>query len=197
LAIGKKNFERLLVLPVLLLAGCGAASRKLSQDKVKEKIQELGLIELKGEQVEIKNISQNAGSQAVAEANFRLALKLSRAEGRDWQIDAVRLGDRNWLEVKTFLAALSEVRARETRENLQKLLEGLRKFKEKNGKHPQAQNIVKLTDILFPAYMSEIIRYDAWNRELIFNSTRPDSFELLSLGADGVRVTPDDIVPTF
>jgi hypothetical protein len=196
LAIGKKNFERLLVLPVLLLAGCGA-SHKLSQDKVKEKIQELGLAELEGEQVEIENITQNAGSQAVAEANFRLALKLSRAEGRDWQIDAVRLGDRNWLEVKTFLAALSEVRARETRENLQKLLEGLRKFKEKNGKYPQAQNIVKLTDILFPVYMSEIIRYDAWNQELIFNSTNSDSSELLSLGADGVRGTSDDIVLTF
>jgi Type II secretion system (T2SS), protein G len=194
LAIGKKIFELVLILPVLLLAGCGAASHKLSQDKVKEKIQELGLVELEGKQVEIENISQTAGSQAVAEANFKLALKLSKAEGKDWQIDAVRLGDRNWVEVKAFLAALNEVRARETRENLQKLSDGLRKFKEKTGKYPQAQNIVKLTDILFPAYMSEIIRYDGWNQELIFNSISPDSFELLSLGADGVRGTADDIV---
>jgi type II secretion system (T2SS) protein G len=194
LAIGKKIFERVLILPVLLLAGCGAASHKLSQNKVKEKIQELGLVELKSEQLKIENISQNSGSQAVAEVNFRLALKLSRAEGKDWRIDAVRLGDRNWLEVNTFLAALNEVRARETRENLQKLFEGLRKFKEKTGKYPEAQNIVKLTDILFPAYTPEIIRYDAWNRELIFNSTSSGSFELLSLGADGVRGTSDDIV---
>ena len=194
MAIGKKIFELVLVLPVLLLAGCGAASHKLSQDKVKEKIQELGLVELKGKQVEIENISQTAGSQAVAEVNLKLALKFSKAEGKDWQIDAVRLGDRNWVEIKAFLAALNEVRARETRENLQKLFDGLRKFREKTGKYPQSQNIVKLTDILFPAYMSEIIRYDGWNQELIFNSLNPDSFELLSVGADGVRGTADDIV---
>lgn len=191
---GETIIRLFLILSFLLLAACGVASQRLTQDKAKQKIQELAFIQLKGNPVQVENISQSRDNQAIAEANLRLAFKLSKTSGGDWQIDAIRLGDRNWIDVRAFLSALDEVRARETRENLQKLFEGLRKFKEKAGKYPQAEDIVKLTDILVPDYMSEVIRYDGWNRELIFNSMTPDSFQLFSLGADGIRGTADDII---
>lgn len=187
--------SRLMVSLVLLLTGC-SASQKLSQDKAREKIRELGLVQLEGKAVEIEKIVQSGEDQAVAEAKLKLVFKLSRARRRDWQIDAIRLGDRNWVEIKAFLSALEEARARETRESLQKLLDGLKKYKEKNGQYPQAENIVKLTDFLVPTYMAEVIRYDGWNREFIFNLSSSDSFQLISVGPDGIRGTSDDIILT-
>ena len=92
------------------------------------------------------------------------------------------------------MSALDEARTRETRESLQKLLGGLREYKGANGQYPQADSIVKLTDLLVPTYMSEVIRYDGWNREFIFNLTDSNSFQLRSLGPDGIRGTADDIV---
>jgi hypothetical protein len=123
-----------------------------------------------------------------------MAFRLSRAKDGDWQVNALRLGDRNWLDIKAFISALNDVRLRETRENLTKLLNGMKLFKEKNGGYPQARNIVELTDILVPNFMAEMIRYDGWNREFVVSFTSPDSFELISLGADGIRGTADDTV---
>jgi len=178
---------------VLLLTGC-SASQKLSQGKAREKIRELGLVQLEGKEVEVEKVVQSGEDQAVAEANLRLVFKLSKRRRRDWQVDAIRLGDRSWMEIRTFLSALDEARTRETRESLQKLLGGLREYKGANGQYPQADSIVKLTDLLVPTYMSEVIRYDGWNREFIFNLTDSNSFQLLSLGPDGIRGTADDIV---
>jgi hypothetical protein len=98
------------------------------------------------------------------------------------------------MDIKSLVSALDEVRIRETRENLTKLVNAMNKLKEKNGQYPQARNIIELTDLLVPNFMSEVIRYDAWNRELVFRSVSPDSFELISLGPDGIRGTGDDIV---
>ena len=178
---------------VLLLTGC-SASQKLSQGKAREKIRELGLVQLEGKEVEVEKVVLSGEDQAVAEANLRLVFKLSKRRRRDWQVDAIRLGDRSWMEIRTFLSALDEARTRETRESLQKLLGGLREYKGANGQYPQADSIVKLTDLLVPTYMSEVIRYDGWNREFIFNLTDSNSFQLLSLGPDGIRGTADDIV---
>ncbi len=189
-----KGMPELMLLSLLaLLCSCGS-SKSLNQTKAQEKIQELGLVKLKDKNVEVEKIIQSSEDQAIAEANLKLAFKLSRAKGADWEIDAIRLGDRNWVEMKTFLSALDQVRAHETREGLQKLVEGIKKFREQTGHSPQAENIVKLTDILVPQYMAEVIRYDGWNRELVFEGTGSDSFRLLSLGADGIRGTVDDIL---
>ena len=189
-----KEIARLILASlVLLLPGC-SASQKLSQDKARAKIQELGLVQLEGKEVKVEKIVQSGEDQAVAEANLKLVFKLSKARGKDWQVDAIRLGDRNWMEITAFLSALEEARTRQTRESLQKLLDGLRRYKEKNGPYPPADNIVKLSDLLFPTYMSEVIRYDGWNREFIFNLTSPDTFQLISLGPDGIRGTSDDII---
>ena len=79
---------------VLLLTGC-SASQKLSQGKAREKIRELGLVQLEGKEVEVEKVVQSGEDQAVAEANLRLVFKLSKRRRRDWQVDAIRLGDRS------------------------------------------------------------------------------------------------------
>ncbi len=178
---------------ILLYSACGV-SQKLSHEKAREKIQELGLVKFGDKGIEVKQIIQSGDDQAVAEANLNMTFRLSKAKGGDWQVNALRLGDRNWMDIKSIVLALGEVRTRETSENLTKLLNAMNRFKEKNGKYPQARNIIELTDQLVPNFMSEIIRFDAWNRELVFRNLSPDSFELISPGPDGVPGNGDDIV---
>jgi len=191
----RKFTNALLLFCLLWHSGC-AVSQQLSRGKAREKIQELGLIQLADQEIQVKEIVQSGDDQAVAQINLNMAFRLSRAKGGDWQVNALRLGDRNWLDMKAFISALNEVRLRETRESLAKLLNAMKLFRQKRGEYPRAANIVALTDILVPEFMSEMIRYDGWNRELITNSASPDSFQLISLGADGVRGTADDIVMT-
>jgi hypothetical protein len=173
------------------LAGCGA-SRKLSEDAAKEKILELGLLDLKDKQIQVQRILHAGEDQAVAEASVQMAFRLSKGKGKDWQVNAVRLGDRDWVDTQAFLAALNEVRVRQTRNNLERIEEGIRKYQARQGALPAISDIVKLTDLLFPEYMSEVVRYDAWNNELKVNAVG-NNLQLSSAGPDGIPGNADDI----
>lgn len=175
-----------------LLTGCGA-SRKLSEDTAKEKILELGLLDLNSKQIQVQRIIQAGEDQAVAEASLPMAFRLSKTKGKDWQINAVRLGDRNWIDTQAFLAALNEVRARQTQQCLEQLQEGIRKYQAKRGALPAVSDIIKLTDLLFPEYMAEVIRSDAWSHEIKVSSAGDNTFQLSSAGPDGVPGNADDI----
>jgi len=175
-----------------LLAGCGA-SRKLSEDTAKEKILELGLLDLKDKQIQVQRIIHSGEDQAVVEASFQMAFRLSKKKGKDWQVNAVRLGDRNWIDAQAFLTALNEVRARQTQQSLEQLQEGIRKYQAKRGALPAVSEIVKLTDLLFPEYMAEVVRYDAWSHEFKISFAGNSTLQLISAGPDGVPGTADDI----
>ena len=175
-----------------LLGGCGA-SRKLSEGTAKEKILELGLLDLKDKQIQVQRIIHAGEDQAVAEASLPMAFRLSKTKGKDWQIIAVRLGDRNWIDTQAFLAALNEVRARQTQQSLEQLQEGIRKYQAKQGALPAVSDIVKLTDLLFPEYMAEVVRYDAWSHEIKISSIGGSVLQLSSAGPDGIPGNADDI----
>ena len=181
----------LITLAAAFLASCGA-SRKLSEDTAKDKILELGLLDLKDKQIQVQRIIHAGEDQAVAEANVQMAFRLSKGKGTDWQVNAVRLGDRDWIDTQAFLAALNEVRVRQTRHSLERIQEGIRRYQAKQGALPAISDIVKLTDLLFPEYMSEVVRYDAWNNELKVNSAG-NNFQLSSAGPDGITGNADDI----
>jgi Type II secretion system (T2SS), protein G len=182
----------LVCLSIVVLQACGA-SRKLSEDKAKEKISELQLIHFKDKQIQVQRIVHAGEDQAVVEANVPLAFRLSKSEKHDWEINAIRLGDRDWIESRALLAALSEVRVRQTRESLQRLQEGIQKYRAKTGTLPDTSSIAKLTDALFPNYMPEVIRYDAWNHELTVRLKSENSCEIVSAGPDGILGNDDDL----
>ena len=175
-----------------LLAGCGA-SRKLSDDTAKSKILELGLLDLKDQQIQVQRIMHSGEDQAVAEVSLQMAFRLGKDKGKDWQVNAVRLGDRDWISAQAFLAALNEVRAKQTQQSLEQLQEGIRKYQAKRGALPAVSDIVKLTDLLFPEYMAEVVRYDGWSHEFKINSAGNSTLQLSSAGPDGVPGTADDI----
>ena len=175
-----------------ILSAC-SAQPKLSREKIRDKIQELNLIDLKEENIALGKVSFSGKNQAVAEASVQLTFHLSQSKSGDWRVDSIRMGDRNWIAVKDFQAALNEIRAQNTRDDLQKLRQALERYREKNGNYPQTNNIVKLTDSLFPAYMSEAIRFDGWNHELVYSNPEHQPWRISSSGLDGNPGNADDI----
>lgn len=187
----KQGLPLLIVLALVQLGACGA-SRKLSDGTAKEKIRDLGLADFKNKQIQIQRVIHAGEDQAVVEAGLQMAFRLSKSKGQGWQINAIRMGDRVWIDAQSFLAALNEVRVRETRQSLGRLQEGIRKYQASVGILPKATDIVQLTDLLFPAYITEVIRYDGWSREFVVQSTMP-AVQIISAGPDGIQGNADDI----
>jgi hypothetical protein len=188
-----------LMVLIFILVACGS-SHKLSNKIARKKIQELGLVEFNDKELDIQNISQIGSKQAVAEVNLKMAFQLSKSSSNQWEIEAIRLGHRNWINVKTFLHALDMTRGEQTRKDLRRLVVGIKTFKNINGFYPKIKktiSIVTLTDILFPRYLSTLIRYDGWGREFIVQIKNIGDIRIISTGPDMVLGTEDDIFLTI
>ena len=184
----------LLVL-VCCVTAC-ASTHKLSHKTARKKILQLGLIEIEDKSLEIRKISQSGSKQAVAEASLNMAFQLSRNSRGKWDVNSVRLSDKNWIRVKTLHKALDLARDQQTRQDLSKLVKGIREYKKTHGENPPAENLSGLIDLLFPRHIPTSIRFDAWGRPLILQRTGSENLQILSLGADGIRGNKDDITLT-
>jgi hypothetical protein len=175
------------------LSACTGA--RLSHDEARRKIAEIGQSNLVPDAIEIRRIVSQTDTSAVAEASVTLAFQFKRAsKNAEWRIEAVRLGDRDWISLDELLAAINEARRRTTIQGMQQLAEGVEKYRGTNGAPPGAMDIVKLTDTLYPAYMNVLVREDGWGNPIIYEVIGPSSFKLISSGADRRRGTSDDIV---
>ena len=189
---GCERMAKILLLTSMLLPGC--AADRLSHDDARQKIAQIGRSNLVPDAIEIRRIVSQSDTEAIAESSVTLAFQFKRPNAAsEWQISAVRLGDRDWISLDELLAAINEGRRRTTLEGLQKLAEGIAKYREMNGTIPTATDITVLTDVLHPLYISELIREDGWGDPIEYQSTGA-TFRLVSAGPDGVRGTPDDIV---
>jgi len=188
-----KRALHLVLFSCLALSACTSA--RLSHDEARRKILEIGRSNLVPDAIEIRRIVSQTDTQAVAEASVILAFQFRRDKpDSEWRIEAVRLGDRDWISLDELLAALNEGRRRETTEALGKIAAGIAKYRDRNGSIPSSGDIISLTDMLHPLYMSELIRQDAWGNPIDYEPTGSSSFRLLSRGPDGRRGTGDDIV---
>ncbi len=172
-------------------AGCSGA--RLSHDEARKQISEIGNSSLVPDSIHIQRIVSQTDKDAIAETSVALAFEFQRSKASDpWHIAAVRMGDRDWVGVAEIVAAVNESRRRTTLESFQKLAVGIEAYRQRNGASPNATEIVGLTDILHPTYMTDLVRLDAWGRPIRYEVVGA-SFRLLSDGADGVRGTPDDL----
>jgi hypothetical protein len=182
----------------LLLIGCFAlpacTSARLSHDEARKRIADIGQSKLVPDAIEIQRIVSQSDTSAIAEATVSLAFQFKRANANaEWRIEAVRLGDRDWISLDELLAAINEGRRRVTAQAMQQLAEAVEKYRKANGSLPAARDIVALSDTLYPNYMNALVREDGWGNPIIFEVTDPSTFRLLSLGADGRRGTSDDV----
>src|SRR5437667_3913710 len=103
--------QHVLLLGCLVLGACTSA--RLSHDEARRKILEIGRSNLVPDAIEIRRIVSQTDTQAVAEASVILAFQFRRDKpDSEWRIEAVRLGDRDWISLDELLAALNEGRRR-------------------------------------------------------------------------------------
>ncbi len=76
---------------------------------------------------------------------------------------------------------------------LDRLSQAILAYAAKNGRVPEFKNFVALSDALYPDYMRDIIRVDAWGRGFSAEGLDPHRLRLISPGPDGQLHTEDDI----
>jgi hypothetical protein len=178
----------------VLLTSCGSGAR-LSHDEVRKRIAAIGRSSLVPDAIEIRRIVSQSETSAIAESTVTLAFQFKRDNpNAEWRIEAVRLGDRDWVSLDELLAAINEGRRRTTSQSIQRIADGVEKYRTANGSLPTAGDIVKLTDTLYPQYMSVLVREDGWGNPIVYEVTGNSTFRLASGGADERRGTADDVV---
>jgi hypothetical protein len=187
------RFECFLLISLLLTVGCGARSmnRGLARDLI---IQIPGEM-LEKEDIEVVNVTQVGGSEAIAQTNVKAAFRLEKVRG-NWVVREVRLGHGQWEKVSNLVQTLEAVKTQETREMLDRIAEAIRKYQEANGALPVFSDYIGLSDLLSPRYLTPLIRLDSW-RNPLGAERAPTSVVLRSAGPDGRFGTKDDIIRTF
>jgi hypothetical protein len=187
---------KVLITGLFLIAAsaAGCSGPRLSHDEVRKQIAAIGKSSLLPDSVQIQRIVSQTDNDAIAETTVSLAFEFKRDKTfGPWRIAAVRLGDRDWVDVDELLAAINENRLRTTLESLQKLAAGIASYRQKTGGPPNATEIMGLTDLLHPLYMPDLVRQDAWGRPIHYEVSGT-GYRLISYGADGIRGTADDVV---
>ena len=123
-----------------------------------------------------------------------MAFQFERDSTRQWRIVSARLGDRQWVDVDLLLQALETQYSDNTSASLEKLAVGLERYQAQNGSLPQLGTESALADILHPLFMKDLIRQDAWGREIQYEWRGQDAYLLRSSGPDGVHGNADDVL---
>src|SRR6267143_1142369 len=188
-----RRIVKVLLLTSLVFNAC--ISARLSHDEARKKIAEIGRSNLVPDAIEIRRIVSQTDTEAIAEASVTLAFQFKRSKpDSEWQIAAVRLGDRDWISLDELLSAINEGRRKVTIEGLRKLADGIAKYRDRNGSIPDSRDIVSLTNVLHPAYINDLVREDAWGHPIDYQVSSGTAFKLISPGPDGRPGTADDIV---
>jgi hypothetical protein len=180
----------------LIFCSC-AGNKGPTSGMIRKQIEDLGLGTMEKDRLHIQQVLVVQKNQAIVETNLQLSMQVSRGKGNDWQIKSVRLGDRDWVDISLFMETFNSIRTRQTLEMLDILANAVVLYRTKAGGNPPLTNIVKLTDVLVPGFLPEVIRFDSWNREIRLEPQADGSLVFRSLGADGVLNTPDDIIKHF
>ena len=176
----------------LLLSACGGA--RLSHNEIRKQIADIGTSTLVPKEVQIRRVVSQSGNRSIAETSVELAFQFERDfDGSPWYISQVRLGDQNWMPLKDLLAAVEEIRKRDTAAALRKLDSGVAAYRQANGSAPAATNIATMADSLHPRFMKDLVLNDAWGRPVEVE-TAGAGLRFRSLGTDGQRGTADDVV---
>ncbi len=169
------------------LAGCG----KSFDQQVVDSIRVFDGLSLDKKQVEILS-AKESGDTILAEVRVTTAVRLVRSEGK-WELAEIRLGDRRWEKADHILALLDEQRLETTRGRLRQLRQAMQSHLESEGTVPQVETFTALVDVLYPVFLEEAVRLDAWSNPFVYEATSARQYGLRSSGADGVVGTADDI----
>src|SRR5256885_8987328 len=146
-----QKMKHVLLLGCLVLCACTSA--RLSHDEARKKIAEIGRSNLVPDAIEIRRIVSQSETQAIAEATITLAFQFKRdTPNAEWRIQAVRLGDRDWISLDELLAGINEGRRRTTTDAMQKVADSVQKDRRTNGALPHAPEICGSKRLPQPRY---------------------------------------------
>ena len=182
----------LFAITILTIGVAVWAAGGLTAKHARELLRKLGGAELKPDQVRIKTVSNSFGGNAVVEAQIETAVRFKQEKG-EWRVADIRLGDQHWESVELITEAIRREKIRRTQEILQQLTKALEAHKEDRGSYVVAENFDQLLDQLAPRYLSMPVRFDLWERPLLYRGTA-NEYRLWSSGPDLKADTGDDLI---
>jgi hypothetical protein len=175
---------------LLLLTACGG--RKMDGALARNLIVGANGDALHKNDVEIVAVRQSTASEAIAETRARVAFRFEK-DGKVWRAREIRIGHGQWESLENIERALNEIKTEETKELLARIAEAIQKYGKANKRFPAFKDYVDLSDQLAPAFMTPLVRLDAWQRP--FEAFMSGSDILLrSAGPDGIMGNQDDII---
>lgn len=186
------GFGRIFCFLLVAAVACGCGGRAIGKKAARNLIADISPTELDPEDVEVESVGQVGSANAVIEARVKAAFRVENERGR-WVVREVRIGKHQWEKLDTVLEALERVKIDETRKLVDRLSSAIGRYVQKNGHIPEFKDFVALSDALYPNYLENIIRLDAWNRPLSAERLAGNGIRLSSAGPDGKPHTADDI----
>lgn len=183
---------RLLLIVFFLCISTLACGRRFNKELSKS-LESIQIADLKPNELQIISMDTRGKNEIVVVTDVRMAFLMKKNAKGEWEIQSIRVGDRQWEDAKLFAGALNQLRAGHVQSDFEKLSAALSQYQVKNNTLPTAQNIVDLTDVLFPTYMKELVRVDPWSTEYHFSVTSKNSYILSSAGPDRKFGTVDDL----
>ena len=178
----------------LFLTACGG--RTLNKNHARDLIVRAPQEALQKEDVDVVNVQQVTGSEAIVETRLNTAFRLEKVRG-EWVVREFRLGHGEWEKVSNLVQALGAVRIAETRSMLDRIAEAIRGYQEANGSLPSFKDYLSLSDLLSPKFLTPLIRLDSWRQPLEAERRGSSSILIWSAGPDGKHGTEDDIRRSF
>ena len=116
-----------------------------------------------------------------------------RSDKSGWHVTELRTGNRDWVKLEPFLAALNQHKQKLAHSELELIAGALEKFRRDRGFYVVSDKQSVAIDFLSPRYLGRVIRVDPWNQPYKYLGER-DHFTLRSTGPDRKADTPDDIL---
>jgi hypothetical protein len=98
--------RRLGVLLLILLTTTSFAAARLSRELARKRISELSSSKLLLGAIEVREITQDSPNRATVESTITLAFQFKKTDQGAWAVDAIRFGDRDWVNMSELLAAI-------------------------------------------------------------------------------------------
>lgn len=162
-------------------------------EAARQRMNELGSAPLIAKAIHIRRVISLNDTRTTAEATVTLSFRFKPAGTADWVIEAARAGDGNWFDTVRLTATLNEQRRQATLQAMKLLAAGIERYVLEDGSLPAGKDMREITDVLHPLYMQVLVQDDGWGRPMEYTFSG-FTFRLLSLGADGLRGTADDII---
>lgn len=179
---------------LLLLAGVtGCGGRAVTRKSAEKLLVNLPSGILDSQDIEVRSVSQISSSTALVETTVRAAFRVQKVKG-EWVVREVRVGNGQWETIDNLLAALNLVKVDQTRQLLETIASSVGRYKEKNGRLPAFEDYAGLSDALYPDYLTEPNRLDAWRQPLRAFREGSDKIRYISAGPDEKPDSPDDII---